>query len=57
MDLHQLAKMSEADIASWVRGNTDKFSLISDSELESIRKLQLVFSVNCCLNHTHMIKR
>ncbi|MDF9399196.1 hypothetical protein [Vibrio sp. 1180_3] len=35
MDLHQLAKMSEADIASWVRGNTDKFSLISDSELES----------------------
>ncbi|MFG5071521.1 hypothetical protein ID106_15945, partial [Vibrio cholerae] len=36
MDLHQLAKMSEADIASWVRGNADKFSLISDSELESI---------------------
>ncbi|CAH1598834.1 conserved hypothetical protein [Vibrio jasicida] len=35
MDLHQLAKMSEADIASWVRGNSDKFSLISDSELES----------------------
>ncbi|MEZ9336007.1 MULTISPECIES: hypothetical protein, partial [Vibrio] len=35
MDLHQLAKMSEADIASWVRGNTGKFSLISDSELES----------------------
>lgn len=35
MDLHKLAKMSEADIASWVRGNTDKFSLISDNELES----------------------
>jgi hypothetical protein len=36
MDLHKLAKMSEADIASWVRGNTDTFSLMPDSELESI---------------------
>lgn len=35
MDIDQLAKMSEVDIASWIRSNTDKFSLISDSELES----------------------
>ncbi|ENM5835054.1 hypothetical protein NTH44_003146 [Vibrio metoecus] len=35
MDLHNLAKLSDADIALWVRGNTDKYSLISDSELES----------------------
>lgn len=36
MDLHALTKMSDADIASWVRGNTGNFSLISDSELEGI---------------------
>lgn len=35
MDLRQLAKMSEADIASWVRSNTDKFALLTDSELEN----------------------
>ncbi|WP_105903697.1 hypothetical protein [Vibrio gangliei] len=35
MDLYQLAKMSDADIATWVRSNVDNFSLIADSELES----------------------
>ncbi|EKA5635945.1 hypothetical protein OKZ62_001849 [Vibrio navarrensis] len=36
MDIHKLAKMSEADIASWVRNNTEKFSLLPNSELEEI---------------------
>ncbi|MEI8659364.1 hypothetical protein [Vibrio sp. Hal054] len=36
MDLHKLAKMSESEIAEWVRSNTDKFTLLPDSELETI---------------------
>ncbi|HHB1594856.1 TPA: hypothetical protein ACN976_003001 [Vibrio campbellii] len=36
MDLQKLAKMSEADIASWVRDNAESFTLISNSELEEV---------------------
>lgn len=36
MDLQQLAKLSDAEVAKWVRSNSDKHTLITDIELEEI---------------------
>lgn len=59
MDLHQLAKMSDVAISAWVRSNTDKYTLLPNSELESTigerdlweeRATQLASEVGTLLN-------
>lgn len=34
MNLYELAKLSDVEIVEWVRGNTEKFTLMPSNELE-----------------------